>query len=395
MSNILNSLYARIWSATNRVNIPLFRSQLQQILRENESQPVVIFPPGLGWVIQLFQRPQQLALALGRQGALVFYVEPIHPSSSRGIHRKGENFYICHIPLESFQILERPYVHVMTWNARAAQSFNRPRIIYDYVDDLDAFEGNREKMESDHRQMVKDAWLVLATARRLFQEVQVTRPDSLLVPNGVDYDHFSPRDQDISRPVPGDLAPILAESKPIIGYHGALAHWFDFELFEIVAFNRQDLKFVLIGPDVDNSLRNSGLLKGRNIHWLGMKSYQELPEYVRKFDVAIIPFKLNEITHSTSPIKLYEYMAAGKPVVITPMQESASLGSALLAEGMGEFCHQLEKALTLKDDAAYTTRLRQIALQNTWNQRASQILKAFKRQSELHQAAKGIDLPVI
>jgi glycosyltransferase involved in cell wall biosynthesis len=382
MPRILNSIYSRVWVAANRFSIPLYQGQLRQVLQEHEGQGVILFPPGLGWVIQLFQRPQQLALALARQGALVFYLEPVHPSSSKGFHRKEENLYLCHLPLETFRILERVYVHVMTWNAGAVNRFNHPQVIYDYVDDLDAFEGNRSRLERNHRQMLVQARLVLATAKRLFQEVQAARPDSLWVPNGVDYAHFAPLKQAGSRPVPGDLAPILAQGKPVIGYHGALARWFDFELVEVLAQKRQDLNFVLIGPDIDRSMRDSGLLKVQNIHWLGVKTYQELPGYVSRFDAAVIPFKLNEITHSTSPIKLYEYLAAGKPVVITPMQESMRLEAALPAQGVDEFSRQLDRALQLSGDASYLNHLEQVAQENTWDQRARQILEALHRQPE-------------
>jgi glycosyltransferase involved in cell wall biosynthesis len=383
MIRILNSLYARLWLAANRFSLSAYQRGLQQILQGYEGRPVFIFPPGLGWVIQLFQRPQQLALALSRQGVLVFYMQPVHPSSSRGFHQEAENLYLCKVPAETFRIIEQPFVHVMTWNALSARSFNNPRVIYDYVDDLEAFDGSRVRLEKDHRQMLGQACLVLATAEQLFLEVQVTRPDSLFVPNGVDYAHFSPAEQDPSYPIPADLAQILNQKKPVIGYHGALARWFDFQLFEQVARKRQDLNFVLIGPDIDGSLRDSGLLSIENIHWLGVKSYQELPAYISNFDAATIPFQLNEITHSTSPIKLYEYLAAGKPVVITPMQESERLNAALPAEGVDEFCRQLDRALQLKTEAPYVTRLKQVAKENTWDQRAVQILQALQNQPQV------------
>jgi glycosyltransferase involved in cell wall biosynthesis len=377
MPRILNSLYARFWLAANKSSVPQYQGQLQQILLAHENQAVVIFPPGLGWVIQLFQRPQQLAQALARQGVLVFYIEPVHPSSKKGFQQKDENLYLCHVPLETFRILDAPYLHVMTWNERAVQRFNRPMIIYDYLDDLDAFQGDRRRLESAHQKLLRDASLVLATARRLFEQIQVTRPDALLVPNGVDFDHFSSPKKCESWAVPADLAPILAERKPVVGYHGALARWFDFTLFEKVVLNRQDLNFVLVGPEIDNSLRDSSLLNLKNTHWLGTKPYQELPGYVRCFDVAVIPFKVNQITHSTSPLKLYEYLAAGKPVVITPMEESLRLGAALPAEGVDEFCRQLDRAMQLRGDANYLDHLQQIAQENTWDRRASQILQAL------------------
>jgi glycosyltransferase involved in cell wall biosynthesis len=385
MSRIFNHVYARVWLAANRFSVRAYQSQLKKIIQASGSRLVVIFPPGLGWKIQLFQRPQQLALALARQGALVFYMEPVHPTSTRGFHSYSENLFLCHVPPQAFRVLAEPHVHVMTWNARAVQDFDRPRVIYDYVDDLEAFEGDRRRLENDHQAVLATAWLVLATANRLFQEVLAVRPDTLYVPNGVDTRHFSQASRTGSVPAPDDLAPILAQKKPVIGYHGALAPWFDYALFQEVALQRQDLNFVLIGPQMGSSLQDSGLLKLKNVHWLGQKTYPELPSYVSNFDIAVIPFKLNEITHATSPIKLYEYLAAGKPVVITPMQESMRLNAALVAQGVEDFCRKIDRALILKSDPVYLNELNQMAQENTWDKRARQILQA------LHNHPKGIN----
>jgi glycosyltransferase involved in cell wall biosynthesis len=384
MSRIFNHVYARVWLAANRFSVPTYQLQLKKIIQASSSRQVVIFPPGLGWKIQLFQRPQQLALALARQGALVFYMEPVHPTSRRGFHSYSENLFLCHVPPGTFHVLAEPYVHVMTWNTRAVRGFDRPRVIYDYVDDLDAFEGDRGRLENDHRAMLATAWLVLATADRLFQEVLEVRSDALYVPNGVDTRHFSQSSRAGSLSVPGDLAPILAQKKPVVGYHGALAGWFDYDLFQEVALQRQDLNFVLIGPEMGSSLQDSELLKLKNMFWLGQKTYPELPAYVSNFDIAVIPFKLNEITHATSPIKLYEYLAAGKPVVITPMQESMRLKAALVAHEVEDFCRKLDQALILKSDLDYLNELNQIAQENTWDKRALQVLQA------LHSHSKGL-----
>src|SRR5207253_9623223 len=120
-------------------------------------------------------------------------------------------------------------------------------------------------------------------------------------------------------PVPNDpvLARLLNSGRPLAGYFGALASWFDYALLDEVARRRPDWNFLLIGPNYDGSLDDQALLRRANVHWVGRQPYELLPGYLRAMDCALIPFLLNDITMATSPLKLYEYLAAGKPVITT------------------------------------------------------------------------------
>lgn len=351
------------------------QARLNQILAEHpQARQVLIFPPSLHWSTQLFQRPQQLALALARQGALVFYLQAKYGPEAEPFQQVQPRMFLANVPCETFWPCEEPFIYLLTWNRKYASAFNRPRVIYDYVDEIEVFEGNYAEMVRDHAKLVQSSALVLATAQRLYEQVQPVRPDALLSPNGVDYPHFAPSDE--LPPVPEDLAPILQTRQPVVGYYGALAQWFDYDLVEAAARRRQDLSFVLIGPDYDSSLPPS-LLDLPNVYWLGVKAYADLPGYLHRFDLATIPFQLNPITHSTSPLKLFEYMAAGKPVVITPMQESMRTPGVLVARDLEEYLLRLDEALRLKDDPSYLEQLRKVALENTWDARARQILEAL------------------
>ncbi len=219
---------------------------------------------------------------------------------------------------------------------------------------------------------------MVATAQRLYDQVHPLRPDALLCPNGVDYDHII-RGRQPASPPPADIDPILEQGKPIVGYYGALARWFDYELLLNLAGLRPDLAFVLVGPDYDNTLEPSGLLEYPNVHWLGVKPYEQIPHYLQFFDVATIPFQLNEITHSTSPLKLFEYMAGGKPVVITAMHESMRYPGVLVAHGVADFSEKIDQALALKTEAGYLRQIDRVARENTWDARARQILDALAK----------------
>jgi hypothetical protein len=370
---IANSLSARLWRITERRFLTKHRQALAAILRQHSDKPVWVFPPGLGWQNHLFQRPQQLALALARQGVLVFYVEPEHSRGNSGFHLQYSNLYLCRVPLATFQILGRPFIHLMTWNYKHIPRFIVPRVVYDFVDELSVSGSNRARLEQQHATLLQTAIVVLVTAERLYQQVQSIRPDVILCPNGVDYGHFAPA-RLAGQPAPDDFAPIVALGKPVVGYYGALARWFDYELVKSVALRRPDMSFVLIGPQHNFSLGQSGLLKLSNVHWLGVKPYAQLPAYLACFDVATIPFKINNITHATSPLKLFEYMAGGKPVVITPMQESLRYDGVLSADGPEEFSRRLDEALRLKTNPEYLQRIDRVARENTWEARARLIL---------------------
>jgi hypothetical protein len=115
-----------------------------------------------------------------------------------------------------------------------------------------------------------------------------------------------------------------------------------------------------------------------NVFYLGAKPYDALPQYLACCDVAVIPFVLNEVTHACSPLKLFEYMAAGKPIVATPMREITKYRSVLFASGCGEFVQQLERAVCLGGDPEYKSLLRQEAESNTWRARAIRIREAVE-----------------
>ncbi|HKG23897.1 MAG TPA: glycosyltransferase, partial [Blastocatellia bacterium] len=160
----------------------------------------------------------------------------------------------------------------------------------------------------------------------------------------------------------------------------ALAEWFDYGLLDEVAGLRPDWNFLLIGPVYDLGLRERGrtMLKRQNVRWIGRRAYETLPGYLNLFDVAIIPFVINAITLATSPLKLYEFFAAGKPVVTTRMPECEAFPEVHAVAGAREFSEALEQALAEGQDSLFRDRLRRLGRENSWAARVETVLQRLR-----------------
>ena len=148
---------------------------------------------------------------------------------------------------------------------------------------------------------------VVATAHYLYEKAKKIRGSSeniLFSTNGVVYDDFHITS---SLPVPTDIKKIVAQNKPIIGYYGALAKWFDYDLVEKIALKHKDWNIILIGIDYDDSFKKHKYFKYlSNVYYLGTKNYKDLIKYGNCCDVLTIPFVINELTLSTSAVKVFE-----------------------------------------------------------------------------------------
>src|SRR5690606_35958916 len=179
------------------------------------------------------------------------------------------------------------------------------------------------------------------SSRRLAAEFRAQRPDVRLIPNGVWPEHFAtPR----ARPL--DLPP---EGRPIAGYYGAIAEWFDYELIRGCAQLLPHFWFVLVGPATDPAALAT-LTALPNVLHLGEKPYEELPAYAGHFDVGIVPFVVNPVTDEVSPLKLYEYAAAGTPIVATGFQEALDAGPTFVGDGLLDFADQRRRAAEHRRD---------------------------------------------
>ena len=262
------------------------------------------------------------------------------------------------------------------YNFHLADGYPKPvRTVYDWIDDLSVFPQDRVLLERNHARALAEATLVTSVARRLHDEARAVRPDAVYLPNGVEYERFAapagpPRD--------ADLLSFLAPGAPVAGYYGALAEWFDYRLVNELAARKTDWRFVLIGPQYDESLPGQPMLERPNVRWIGPRDYVTLPGYLSLFDVATIPFQINEITQATSPLKLFEYFAGARPVVTTPMAECRAHPEVRIAGTPEEFSKALDEARAQGRDPEFRAKLRAIARENSWSARVMTALRALE-----------------
>ena len=197
--------------------------------------------------------------------------------------------------------------------------------------------------------------------------------------NGVMYDHWTKTYK--REEAPEKIKLIMDKGNPIIGYYGALAKWFDYDLLKKISKERPNYEIVLIGFVYDRSMQDSRIERLPNVHYLGIVDYQNLCSYAYWLDVLTIPFLLNDITESTSPVKLFEYMALNKPIVTTDMRECRKYESVMIGKSHDEFIELLDKALKMEKTDPYFQLLKKEALENTWEMKAKvfhdKVLESF------------------
>ena len=357
------------------------RAQQREVLaRIAKKRGAVIFLPSVGWGIHLFQRPHHLARVFARLGWVAIF------DSSNAPYDRVDGFKEIEPDLFLFSgdpallhDVPSPVLWTFPYNYHLAAAYPPgARVLYDWIDDLDVFPQERALLERNHARALADADVVASVARKLHGAAVAARPDAVYLPNGVEYERFAgsaapPRDEDLAR--------FLTPGSPVIGYYGALAEWFDYPLLDAVAARRPDWRFVLIGPQYDESLPGQPLLERHNVRWLGPRDYVTLPGYLSLFDVATIPFRINPITLATSPLKLFEYFAGGKPVVTTPMPECQAFPEVLIADSPDDFLRQLERSRERGRDPAFRARLREIGRANSWEARVRSALEALGEEA--------------
>ena len=221
-------------------------------------------------------------------------------------------------------------------------------VVYDCMDELSAFRGAPPGLTEREARLMARADLVFTGGHSLYEAKRDRHPDIHPFPSSVDVAHFAAART--SHIQPADQAAI---PHPRIGYYGVIDERLDTALLATLAHARPDWHFVMIGPVV--KIAPEDLPRLPNIHYLGAKSYRDLPAYVASWNVALMPFALNEATRFISPTKLPEYLAAGRPVVSTPIvdvvRQYSDLPGVAIAQGAAAFLAGIESSLAIARDA--------------------------------------------
>ena len=266
--------------------------------------------------------------------------------------------------------------------ARIAGSSGEEFAVYDCVDDYTEQTISARKRatvaEGDRMAVVRSR-LVFTTSAAMYERQHNLNAATHRVPNAGDYEHFAQAShRHFAAPEVSGL------ERPVVGFAGNfLASKVDFALLEEIARARPQWTLLLIGPSApETASRLHQLAQIPNVRWVGPKPYAELPRYVAAFDVGVIPYVSNAYTRSCFPLKLFEYLAAGKPVVASGLPELSEMEpDVVLTDGPMTFIRSIETALS-RNREADRLRRRQVAAANSWEKKTERLLELVRRELE-------------
>jgi UDP-galactopyranose mutase len=344
----------------------------------------------------VYQRPQHLLSRFAVERRVFFVEEPIFVDGPMrlDVSRRecGVQVVVPHLPKELISeealdnvlrgMIDRLFTehqidkHLLWYYTPMACAWTRHlkplAVIYDCMDELSAFKGAPPALRAREEELFKRADLVFTGGQSLYEAKRGQHPNVYAFPSSIDASHFAQaRSITIDPPDQADIP------RPRLGFFGVIDERMDLELLDAVAAARPLWHLVIIGPVVKIDLAT--LPRRDNLHYLGGKSYAELPAYLSGWDVALLPFARNESTRFISPTKTPEYLAAGCPVVSTSIRDVVrpygQQGLVHIADTPAEFIAAIEAAMSGDE----TERLREVDAmlsQTSWD-------RTWKRMTEL------------
>lgn len=254
------------------------------------------------------------------------------------------------------------------------------KVIYDCMDNYSQFsvhESKNKEIEDLEKKIVQRADLIFTSSNSLYTKISRYnfKNKVITVKNAANFRYFN----DYLNSATEKKRPLdISRDKKIIGYFGAISSWFDIDFLLVMADKFRNCEFVIIGP-INNDEVVKRTRKFENIKLLGPKMYSELAEYLYFFDVCIMPFILNDIVKDVNPVKIYEYLSMGKPVVVKKYSEIMEFEEYIyLVDNNDEFSSKLSEALEENSQHLVDRRV-DFARHNTWESRAQTIYNAIAK----------------
>jgi glycosyltransferase involved in cell wall biosynthesis len=355
----------------------------------------------------VYQRPQHLMTRAARQFQVYFIEEPIYDATeayneiNEGV-APGITTVIPHLPagsdspankkelLDSLMSSFEDKKYILWYYTPMALEFSdhlQPEaIIYDCMDELSGFKFAPPLLKELEKQLMQKADLVFTGGYHLYEAKKNMHPNIHPFPSSIDKEHFEQARREQEDPEDQASVP-----HPRIGYYGVVDERFDIPLLTALAATHTDWHFMIVGPvvKIDPSL----LPRYPNIHYTGQKGYKELPCYLSGWDVAMMPFLLNEATQFISPTKTPEYLSGGKPVVSTPIRDVVkpygTLGLVKIASTHTEFEKAIQLSLDMKDRASWLEKVDAFLLNNSWENTWNQMMKLITKTSKSKKPNKS------
>lgn len=335
----------------------------------------------------VYQRPQHLLSRFAKHTRVFFFEEPIFHDLDHKLHiAKGADNVYTVIPYikhgtHGNEVLEQQRTflnnlislmnldqYVSWYYTPMALPFTdhlKPTsVVYDCMDELSNFKFAPPELKSLEQKLFEKASVVFTGGYSIYEAKKNRHRNIHAFPSSIDKHHFEQ-----ARKIKKDPADQADIKGPRFGFYGVVDERFDIEMIRDAATARPEWQFIIIGPVV--KIDPETLPKNENIHYLGGKSYQELPEYLAGWDIAIIPFAINDSTKFISPTKTPEYLAAGKPVISTPIRDVVSpygdIELVHIASNAEEFVQCADKELAKQDREKWLTQVDNFLSTNSWD----------------------------
>lgn len=276
----------------------------------------------------VYQRPQHVISRMAKNYKILFVEEPWHRPEEKGsrLNRVSDMLHVLQpnvTTIDQIGNVIREYSDVNSdmigWFYSPSfvpllSGFNFSTVIYDCMDELSLFKGAPAELIEHEHYLIANADIVFTGGKSLYESKAKLHDNVHCFPSSVDRAHFAKALNGIA--VPEDIA---AVQSPIVGYFGVIDERINMQLLDEAAGKMPEVSFVMIGPLA--KIGEHDLPRRENIHYLGMKDYKELPGYIKAFNLAMMPFALNDATKYISPTKTLEYMAAHKPIISTAITD--------------------------------------------------------------------------